>query len=74
MGSLLWTGVKGADQPVGPGPCENASCAIMTLTGEGSNVKVTNESLLKHLRHGWGLDGAGSGPASSPGATGTATP
>ncbi|WP_229925008.1 hypothetical protein [Streptomyces sulfonofaciens] len=33
MGSILWTGVKETNQTQGPGPCENASCAITSLKG-----------------------------------------
>ena len=43
----------------GPGPCFNASCAITSLTGSGTNLSltVTNQSGLDRLRYGWGLDG-----------------
>ncbi|MER6791376.1 ricin-type beta-trefoil lectin domain protein [Amycolatopsis mediterranei] len=66
MGSLLWTGVKQADQTVGPGPCFNASCAITSLAGSGTNLSltVTNQSGLDRFRYGWGLNdnpGGGSG-------------
>lgn len=56
IGSVLWTGVKGATQSQGPGPCENASCAITTLNGSGTNlsVSVTNQSGLDRLQWGWG--------------------
>jgi hypothetical protein len=56
MGSVLWTGVKNATQTQGPGPCENASCAITTLSGSGTNlsVSVTNQSGLDRLQWGWG--------------------
>jgi hypothetical protein len=72
MGSLLWTGVKEANQTQGPGPCFNASCAITSLTGSGTNLSltITNQSGLDRLRHGWGLDGNQSPPA-SPTATGS---
>ncbi len=67
MGSLLWTGVKEANQTQGPGPCFNASCAITSLTGSGTNLSltITNQSGLDRLRHGWGLDGSQSPPPSS---------
>ncbi len=64
MGSLLWTGVKRADQTVGPGPCFNASCAITSLTGSGTNLSltVTNQSGLDRLHYAWGLpDNPGGG-------------
>jgi Ricin-type beta-trefoil lectin domain/Cellulase (glycosyl hydrolase family 5) len=56
MGSILWTGVKQATQTVGPGPCENASCAITSLNGSGTNLSlsVTNQSGLDRLQYGWG--------------------
>ncbi|MET8948240.1 ricin-type beta-trefoil lectin domain protein [Streptomyces sp. NPDC004542] len=56
MGSVLWTGVKEAAQTQGPGPCENASCAITSLTGSGTNLSltVTNRSGLDRLQWGWG--------------------
>jgi hypothetical protein len=59
MGSILWTGIKQANQTVGPGPCENASCAITSLNGTGTDlsVTVTNQSGLDRLRYGWGLAG-----------------
>ncbi|RSM43203.1 carbohydrate-binding protein [Amycolatopsis balhimycina DSM 5908] len=65
MGSLLWTGVKRADQTAGPGPCFNASCAITSLTGTGTNLSltVTNRSGLDRLRYGWGLNDNGDGTA-----------
>jgi Ricin-type beta-trefoil lectin domain/Cellulase (glycosyl hydrolase family 5) len=66
MGSILWTGVKQATQTVGPGPCENASCAITSLNGSGTNLSlsITNQSGLDRLQYGWGLTnnaGGGSG-------------
>ncbi|MEO6083559.1 MAG: ricin-type beta-trefoil lectin domain protein [Umezawaea sp.] len=64
MGSILWTGVKRGDQTVGPGPCFNASCAITSLTGTGTNLSltVTNQSGLDRFRYGWGLhDNPGGG-------------
>jgi hypothetical protein len=63
MGSILWTGIKQTNQTVGPGPCDNASCAITSLNGSGTNlsVTVTNQSGLDRLRYGWGL-GSGTTP------------
>ena len=68
MGSVLWTGVKQANQTQGPGPCENASCAITSLNGSGTNLSltVTNQSGLDRLQWGWGTGtnpGGGGGPA-----------
>jgi Cellulase (glycosyl hydrolase family 5) len=56
MGSILWTGVKQATQKVGPGPCENASCAITSLKGSGTSLSlsITNQSGLDRLQYGWG--------------------
>ena len=56
MGSILWTGVKNATQTQGPGPCENASCAITSLHGTAPNytLSITNQSGLDRLQHGWG--------------------
>jgi len=56
IGSVLWTGVKQATQTVGPGPCENASCAITSLAGSGTNLSLslTNQSGLDRLQYGWG--------------------
>ncbi|WP_225851231.1 ricin-type beta-trefoil lectin domain protein [Streptomyces sp. HPF1205] len=69
MGSVLWTGVKEANQTSGPGPCENASCAITTLSGSGTNlsVNVTNQSGLDRLQWGWGT---GTNPGGGSGGTG----
>ncbi len=64
MGSILWVGVKQATQTVGPGPCENASCAITSLNGSGTNLSlsITNQSGLDRLQYGWGLtNNAGGG-------------
>ncbi len=64
MGSILWTGVKQANQTQGPGPCENASCAITSLNGSGTNLSlsVTNQSGLDRLQYGWGMtNNAGGG-------------
>ncbi|WP_426505509.1 ricin-type beta-trefoil lectin domain protein [Dactylosporangium sp. McL0621] len=70
MGSLLWTGVKEANQYSGPGPCFDASCAITSLNGSGTNLSlsVTNQSGLDRLQYGWGAS------ASTPTATATTTP
>ncbi|WP_405577534.1 ricin-type beta-trefoil lectin domain protein [Streptomyces sp. NBC_01190] len=70
MGSVLWTGVKQNTQTQGPGPCENASCAITTLSGTGTNlsVGVTNQSGLDRLQWGWGTGtnpGGGGGGGST---------
>ena len=56
IGSVLWTGVKETTQTVGPGPCENASCAITSLNGSGTSLSlaVTNQSGLDRLQWGWG--------------------
>ena len=56
IGSILWTGVKTASQTQGPGPCENASCAITSLHGTAPNytLSLTNQSGLDRLQHGWG--------------------
>jgi ricin-type beta-trefoil lectin protein/cellulase (glycosyl hydrolase family 5) len=72
MGSVLWTGVKNANQTQGPGPCENASCAITTLSGSGTNlsVSVTNQSGLDRLQWGWGT---GTNPGGTGGTGGTGT-
>ncbi|WP_308011870.1 RICIN domain-containing protein [Actinacidiphila acidipaludis] len=57
MGSVLWTGVREANQTQGPGPCENASCAVTALSGSGTDlsVHVTNQSGLDRLQWGWGI-------------------
>jgi hypothetical protein len=70
MGSVLWTGVKGTTQTVGPGPCENASCAITTLNSNGT-VSVTNQSGLDRLQYGWGETNNAGGGGSGGGGTGT---
>ena len=49
MGSVLWTGVKQTTQTTGPGPCENASCAITSLNSNGT-VSVKNQSGLDRLQ------------------------
>jgi hypothetical protein len=71
MGALLWTGVKLGDQSVGPGPCFNASCAITSLNGSGTNLtlSVTNQSGLDRLRYAWGGSGTTTPPTTG-GATG----
>jgi hypothetical protein len=71
MGSVLWTGVKEADQTQGPGPCENASCAITTLAGSGTNLSLatTNQSGLDRLQWGWGI-GTNPGGGGGSGSTG----
>ncbi|WP_405884169.1 ricin-type beta-trefoil lectin domain protein [Streptomyces sp. NBC_01136] len=66
IGTVLWTGVKEANQTQGPGPCDNASCAITSLNGSGTNLSltVTNQSGLDRLQWGWGTGtnpGGGSG-------------
>jgi hypothetical protein len=63
MGSILWTGVKQSTQTSGPGPCENASCAITSLNGSGTNLSltVTNQSGLDRLQYGWGGSNSGGG-------------
>ncbi len=72
IGSVLWTGVKQASQTTGPGPCDNASCAITTLNGSGTNLSLTlnNQSGLDRLQWGWGTGtnpggGGGGGGGSS---------
>ena len=67
MGSILWTGVKQAAQTNGPGPCENASCAITSLNGSGTNLSlnVTNQSGLDRLQYGWGQTSNAGGTGSS---------
>jgi hypothetical protein len=56
IGTILWTGIKETNQTWGPGPCDNASCAITTLNGSGTNlsVSVTNQSGLDRLQYAWG--------------------
>ncbi|HEY0752416.1 MAG TPA: cellulase family glycosylhydrolase [Ktedonobacteraceae bacterium] len=58
MGAILWVGVKQATQTQGPGPCDNASCAITSLKGSGTNLSLstTNQSGLDRLQYGWGSD------------------
>ena len=70
MGSILWTGVKFANQSQGPGPCENASCAITSLQGSAPNytLSLNNQSGLDRLQYGWG--GANSGGGGGGGTTG----
>ena len=68
VGSILWTGVKQATQTVGPGPCENASCAITSLNGSGTNLSlsITNQSGLDRLQYGWGLTNNAGGGSFTP--------
>ncbi len=65
IGSVLWVGVKQTNQTSGPGPCENASCAITTLNGSGTSLSLTlnNQSGLDRLQWGWGI-------GNNPGGTG----
>ncbi len=69
IGSVLWTGVKEANQTQGPGPCENASCAVTTLNGSGTDLSLTltNQSGLDRLQWGWGT---GTNPGGGGGGTG----
>jgi hypothetical protein len=57
IGSILWVGVANHGQTRGPGPCNQASCAITTMAGTGTNLSLTlnNKSGLDRLRHGWGF-------------------
>ncbi len=75
MGSIIWVGVKTASQSTGPGPCENASCAITTLKGSGTtlSLSINNQSGLDRLQYGWGGSG-GSTPTPTPTHTPTPTP
>ena len=63
MGSILWVGVKFASQSQGPGPCENASCAITSLQGSAPNytLSINNQSGLDRLQYGWGGSNPGGG-------------
>jgi hypothetical protein len=72
IGSVLWTGVKEATQTSGPGPCENASCAITSLNGSGTNLSLslTSQSGLDRLQYGWGI-GNNAGGGGGGGGTGT---
>ena len=56
MGSIIWAGLKFANQSQGPGPCENASCAITSLRGSAPNytLSVNNSSGIDRLHYGWG--------------------
>jgi hypothetical protein len=67
MGSILWAGVKFATQTTGPGPCENASCAITSLQGSAPNytLSINNQSGLDRLQYGWGGSNAGGGTGGS---------
>jgi hypothetical protein len=71
IGSVLWVGVKTPSQTTGPGPCDNASCAITTLSGSGTNLSLTlnNQSGLDRLQWGWGT---GTNPGGGGGGGGTA--
>jgi hypothetical protein len=55
IGTVLWTGVKTPSQTQGPGPCDNASCAITTVNGSGTNLSLSlnNQSGLDRLQYGW---------------------
>ena len=70
IGSVLWVGVKQTTQTSGPGPCENASCAITTLNGSGTSLALSlnNQSGLDRLQWGWGI---GNNPGGSGGGGGT---
>jgi Ricin-type beta-trefoil lectin domain/Cellulase (glycosyl hydrolase family 5) len=70
IGTILWTGVKQASQTQGPGPCENASCAITSLNGSGTSLSltITNQSGLDRLQWGWG---SGTNPGGGSGGGGT---
>jgi hypothetical protein len=73
FGTVLWVGLKQANQTSGPGPCENASCAITSLGGSGTNLSLnlTNQSGLDRLQYGWGINnnpGGGSGGGGTTGA------
>lgn len=70
IGTVLWVGVKETDQTWGPGSCENASSAITSVNGSGTNLSLslTNQSGLDRLQYGWGLNnnpGGGSSSSSS---------
>ncbi|WP_369229540.1 ricin-type beta-trefoil lectin domain protein [Streptomyces sp. R21] len=56
IGTVLWTGIKEANQTQGPGYCDNVSCAITSLKGSGTDlsVTVTNQSGLDRFQWGWG--------------------
>src|SRR5579884_1310809 len=67
IGSILWVGVKNANQTYGPGPCENVSCALTSLNGSGTSLSLSlnNQSALDRLQYGWGLtNNAGGGTTS----------
>ena len=66
MGTIIWVGVKGASQTSGPGSCFNASCAITSLNGSGTNL-----SLSINNQYGWGMINNSSG-GSGGGGGGTA--
>jgi hypothetical protein len=72
MGTIIWVGVKQATQTQGPGPCFNASCAITSLNGSGTNLSlsINNQSGLDRLQYGWGLtNNAGGGSGGGGGGT-----
>jgi hypothetical protein len=56
IGSIVWTGLRNRGQTRGPGPCNQASCAITTIAGSGTNLSLTvnNKSGLDRIQHGWG--------------------
>jgi hypothetical protein len=56
IGTILWTGIKETNQTQGPGPCDNASCAITTVNGSGTSLSVSlnNQSGLDRLQYAWG--------------------
>jgi hypothetical protein len=69
IGTIIWVGVKQATQTQGPGPCENASCAITSLEGSGTNLSlsINNQSGVDRLQYGWGqTNNAGGGGGSTP--------
>jgi len=70
IGTVLWVGVKETNQTSGPGPCENASCAITTVNGSGTNLSLSlnNQSGLDRLQYGWGI---GTNPGGGSGGGGT---
>jgi len=73
IGAILWVGVKQATQTIGPGPCENGSCAVTSLNGSGTNLSlsITNQSGLDRLQYGWGLtNNAGGGGGGGGGTAG----
>ncbi len=72
IGTIIWVGVKQATQTSGPGPCENASCAITSLQGSGTNLSlsINNQSGVDRLQYGWGqTNNAGGGSGGTGGTT-----